>query len=239
MAALSNLGHQDRMKNWTLVFDLDGTLVDTAPDLAGSTNYVLSTIGLAPVAEGDIRPFVGHGALAMIEGAAAAQGRKLQQKELYDLFDVFLTHYAANISVQSIPYDGVIAALETFASRGATLAVCTNKTEALARALLDELGMTRHFKAITGRDSLGVFKPDPGHLTGTIALAGGSVERAIMVGDSETDIRTAQAANIPVVAVDFGYSVAPVSTFAPDAIISHWRDLERAADRFIAARSST
>ena len=238
MAAKHDLSHQDDMKSWTLVFDLDGTLVDTAPDLAGSTNYVLSTLGLDPVAEGDIRPFVGHGALAMVEGAAAAQGRKMTQQELYDVFDVFLAHYIANIAANSVPYDGVIAALDRYASRGATLAVCTNKIEAHARALLDALDMTRYFSAITGRDSLGAFKPDPRHLTGTIALAGGQNDRAIMVGDSETDIKTARAACVPVVAVDFGYSVEPVATFAPDAVISHWRDLERAADQFIARRSS-
>ena len=237
MAARRNIVHQDDMKSWTLVFDLDGTLVDTAPDLAGSTNYVLSTIGLAPVAEGDIRPFVGHGALAMVEGAAAAQGRKMSQQELYDVFDVFLGHYIANIAANSVPYDGVIDALNTFLARGATLAVCTNKIEAHARALLDALDMTKYFSAITGRDSLAAFKPDPRHLTGTIDLARGSNERAIMVGDSETDIKTAQAADIPVVAVDFGYSIEPVASFAPDAVISHWRDLERATDQLIARRS--
>lgn len=227
------------MHAWTLVFDLDGTLVDTAPDLTASTNHVMNGIGLAPVAEGDIRPFVGHGALAMIERAAAAQGRQLSQQELYALFDVFIGHYAANIAANSVPYDGVIAALDTFKARGATLAVCTNKTEALARALLNSLDMTRYFSAITGRDSLGVCKPDPGHLTGTIALAGGTAARAIMIGDSETDIKTAQAAAIPVVAVDFGYSLAPVATFWPDMIISHYRDLELAAGRLMDAHLNT
>lgn len=238
MAADCNLGHQDDMEKWTLVFDLDGTLVDTAPDLAASTNHVMAELGLLPVAEGDIRPFVGHGALAMVERAAAAQGRIMDQQELYDLFDVFIAHYTANISANSLPYEGVIAALETFRSRGATLAVCTNKIEAHARALLDDLDMTRFFSALTGRDSLSVFKPDPGHLTGTIALAGGTASRAIMIGDSETDIKTAQAADVPVVAVDFGYSIEPVASFAPDVVISHWRDLERTADQIIARRSA-
>jgi phosphoglycolate phosphatase len=223
------------MNTWTLVFDLDGTLVDTAPDLAASANHVMNHLGLRPVAEGDIRPFVGHGALAMVERAAAAQGRTLAQPDLYALFDVFIAHYTSNIAVNSMPYDGVIAALDSFIARGATLAVCTNKIEAHARALLDALDMTRYFSALTGRDSLGVFKPDPGHLTGTIAMAGGSADRAIMIGDSETDIRTAQAAVIPVIAVDFGYSVEPVASFAPDLVISHYRDLEAAADRLINA----
>jgi phosphoglycolate phosphatase len=227
------------MDKWTLVFDLDGTLVDTAPDLAAATNHVMERLGLNPVAEGDIRPFVGHGALAMVERAAAAQGRSLAQQELYDLFDVFIVHYTANIAANSTPYDGVIAALNTFKARGATLAVCTNKIEAHAHALLDALDMTHHFAAVTGRDSFSVCKPDPGHLTGTIALAGGQEGRAIMIGDSETDIKTAQAARVPVIAVDFGYSIEPVAAFAPDIVISHYRDLEQAADRVIATRLNT
>ncbi len=129
MAANRNLSHQGLMNSWTLVFDLDGTLVDTAPDLAAATNHVMARIGLKPVAEGDIRPYVGHGALAMVEQAAAAQGRLLQQQELYDLFEVFIAHYTANISVRSKPYDGVLAALTRFKDQGATLAVCTNKIE--------------------------------------------------------------------------------------------------------------
>lgn len=221
------------MNTWTLVFDLDGTLVDTAPDLAESTNYVLRRLGLSSVAEGDIRPFVGHGALVMVERAAAAQGRALAQQELYDLFDVFIAHYTANISAHSKPYADVISVLKRYQDQGARLAVCTNKIEAHARALLEALDMTKYFAAITGRDTLGIFKPDPGHLTGTITLAGGDRRRALMVGDSETDIRTAKAANIAVVAVDFGYSVEPVASFNPDAVISHYRDFERAAARLM------
>jgi phosphoglycolate phosphatase len=220
-----HLGHQGDMQNWTLVFDLDGTLVDTAPDLVASTNHVMNRLGLQCVAEADIRPYVGHGALAMMERAAAAQGRPLSQPELYGLFEVFIAHYTANIANLSKPYDGVEAALKTCKDNGAVLAVCTNKLEAHARAVLGALDMAHYFSAVTGRDSLNVFKPDPGHLTGTIALAGGHTLRAIMVGDSETDVRTAQAANIPVIAVDFGYSAEPIASFNPDAVISHYDDL--------------
>lgn len=234
VAGPANLSHQEEMNSWTLVFDLDGTLVDTAPDLAAATNHVMERIGLNPVAGGDIRPYVGHGALAMVEQAAAAQGRLLKQDELYRLFDVFLDHYTANISVNSRPFDGVLEALDHFKDRGAALAVCTNKIESLARTLLADLDMTKYFSAITGRDTLGVFKPDPGHLAGTITLAGGNRNRAVMVGDSETDILTAQAARVPVVAVDFGYSIEPVASFKPDIVISHYRDLGAAIDRLTA-----
>lgn len=216
------------LTDWTLVFDLDGTLVDTAPDLTAATNHCLGRIGLKPVADGDIRPYVGHGALAMVEQAAAAQGRHLKQQDLYDLFEVFIAYYTANISQHSRPYDGVREALEGFKSNGARLAVCTNKIESLARTLLDDLKMTPYFAAITGRDTLGIYKPDPGHLNGTITLAGGNPQRAIMIGDSETDILTAKAARVPVVAVDFGYSVEPVAVFKPDIVIGHYAELSGA-----------
>lgn len=224
------------MHGWTLVFDLDGTLVDTAPDLAAATNHVLARAGLAPISETEILPFVGHGAMKMIEQALAAHGRRAGPLELKEHFDRFIAHYRANIAVSSRPYPGIVAALTSFQRQGVTLAVCTNKMEAHARALLDALDMSKHFAALTGGDSLGVFKPNPKHLTGTIELAQGSADRAIMIGDSETDIRTAQAAGIPVIAVNFGYSAEPVGTFAPDAVIGHYDELPGAVYTLKAAR---
>lgn len=221
------------MRDVTLVFDLDGTLIDTAPDLAAATNHVMARLGLAAVDEHDIRPWVGHGALKMIEQAARAHGRTLSEPELYDLFEIFILYYSDNIAVASRPYDGVVAALTTFKERGASLAVCTNKLERHARQVISELGLAKFFSALTGRDSLGVYKPDPGHLTGTIALAGGTPERAIMIGDSETDIKTAKAAGIPVVAVTFGYSVEPVASFAPDITIDHFSQLGASVERLL------
>ncbi|MET0640694.1 MAG: HAD family hydrolase [Hyphomicrobium sp.] len=216
------------MKGWTIVFDLDGTLIDTAPDLAEATNHVLSTLGLERIHELEIRPFVGHGALAMIEGAVKAHGRKLSERELHDLFEVFIVYYSAHLADYSVPYPHLIAALDGLKAEGATLAVCTNKMEAQALGVLRALKLDGYFSALTGRDSLGHYKPDPRHLTGTIALAGGRVDKSIMVGDSETDIKTAKAAHVPVVAVSFGYSVDPVASFGPNAIIDDYRDLRSA-----------
>ncbi|CAA2140353.1 HAD family hydrolase [Hyphomicrobium sp. ghe19] len=227
------------MQGWTIVFDLDGTLIDTAPDLAEATNHVLATLGLDRINELEIRPFVGHGALAMIEGAVKAHGRKLSQRELHDLFEVFIVYYSAHIADYSVPYPHVIATLEGLKARGATLAVCTNKMEAQARAVLKTMKLDHYFSALTGRDSLGAYKPDPRHLTGTIALAGGRPETSIMIGDSETDIKTAKAASIPVVAVSFGYSVDPVASFGPDAIIDDYRHLPRAIETFLGTSVST
>jgi phosphoglycolate phosphatase len=217
------------MQNWTLVFDLDGTLVDTAPDLVAATNHVMRRLQLHDVSEADIRPFVGHGALAMVDRAAKAQGRSLGTQELHDQFEVFIAHYTANIAANSQPYPGTLAALNACRDDGATLAVCTNKIEAHAHALLSALGMFDYFAAITGRDSLQFYKPDPRHLTGTIALAGGRNDRSIMIGDSETDVRTARAADIPIIAVDFGYSAEPIASFGPDTVIGHYCDLPAAA----------
>ena len=226
------------MQGWTIVFDLDGTLIDTAPDLAEATNHVLATLGLDRINELEIRPFVGHGALAMIEGAVKAHGRKLSERELHDLFEVFIVYYSAHIADYSVPYPHVIATLEGLKARGATLAVCTNKMEAQARAVLETMKLDHYFSALTGRDSLGAYKPDPRHLTGTIALAGGRPETSIMIGDSETDIKTAKAASIPVVAVSFGYSVDPVASFGPDAIIDDYRHLPRAIETFLGSAIS-
>ncbi len=235
-----DLRHQRDMQTWTLVFDLDGTLIDTAPDLVAATNHVMQRLHLNPVTEKSIRGFVGHGALTMVKEAAAAQGRHLDQQELRDLFEVFIAHYAANIANYSRPYDGVLEAVNACKDSGAILAVCTNKIEAHACSVLNAFGMGQYFSAITGRDSLSVFKPDPGHLTGTVALAGGRNDRAIMIGDSETDIRTAQAAKIPVIAVDFGYSIEPVASFAPDTIISHYSQLPAALETLMrGAKTST
>lgn len=221
------------MRDVTLVFDLDGTLIDTAPDLAAATNHVMARLGLAAVDDKEIRPWVGHGALKMIEQAARAHGRTLSEPELYDLFEIFILYYSDNIAVASRPYDGVVAALTAFQHRGVSLAVCTNKLERHARQVISELGLATFFSALTGRDSLGVYKPDPGHLTGTIALAGGKPERAVMIGDSETDIKTAKAAGIPVVAVTFGYSVEPVASFAPDITIDHFAQLGAAVEQVL------
>jgi phosphoglycolate phosphatase len=219
------------MKGWTVVFDLDGTLVDTAPDLAEATNYVLSTLGLERINEMEIRPFVGHGALAMIDGAVKAHGRTLSERELHDLFEIFIVYYSAHIADRSVPYPHIIATLDGLKAEGATLAVCTNKIEAQARSVLEALKLDGYFSALTGRDSLGAYKPDPRHLTGTIAMAGGRSDKSIMIGDSETDIKTAKAARVPVVAVSFGYSVGPVLSFGPDVVIDDYRDLRAALGR--------
>lgn len=221
-----------------IVFDLDGTLVDTAPDLLDSLNHTLVAGGLARVDDTAFRRFVGQGGKVMIERAFAAQQKSLQVDEHDRLLDVFLDHYSLNIPGRSQPYPGVVAAMDRLASAGYLLAVCTNKYEKLAIELIRELGLSERFAAITGPETFGIRKPDPRHLTETIAMAGGDVSRAVMVGDSVTDIDTAKAAGIPVVAVDFGYTDRHVSEFEPSAIISHYDELTLGlAEKLISAAS--
>jgi phosphoglycolate phosphatase len=216
------------MRDATLVFDLDGTLVDTAPDLVAATNHVMASLGLPGVSEHALRPLIGHGARYMVEHALGPDAAKLTDARRKELLERFLDYYGRHIAVGSRPFEGTVAALKRFKAAGARLAVCTNKNEAMSRTLLDALELSPLFSAIAGRDTFPVFKPDPGHLTGTIRLAGGTPERAVMVGDSRIDIATAKAAGVPVVALTFGYTDTPVRELSPDAVIDHYDELETA-----------
>lgn len=219
-----------------IVFDLDGTLVDTAPDLLDSLNHTLDAGGATRTDGAGFRQFVGHGGRVMIERAYHAQKRALPAAEHDRLFALFLEHYGASIPGQSKPYPGVVESLDRFRDAGYLLAVCTNKTEDFSRRLLVALGMSGYFEAICGQDTFAFRKPDPRHLTETIRMAGGNAGEAVMVGDSRTDIDTAKAAGIPVVAVDFGYTDRHVREFDPSKVISHFDELTVAlAGQLIAA----
>jgi phosphoglycolate phosphatase len=221
------------MKGVTLVFDLDGTLVDTAPDLIGAANYVLGLRGLSPVSPAKLRPQISFGARKIIMRGLAEHGETLPDSEIDGLLATFLTYYAENIANESRPFPGLLETLRHHKHAGATLAVCTNKAERLSRALLTELEMLDLFAAVAGRDTFPVFKPHPDHLTGVIRLAGGDPDRAIMVGDSDTDISTARAAGIPCIAVDFGYTDVPVTELNPTTVISHYREFPAAVTRIL------
>jgi phosphoglycolate phosphatase len=212
----------------TIVFDLDGTLIDTAPDLISTLNLILAREGLPPVPYDTARRLIGGGARGMIERALQAEGRKCSKTELDRMFRAFIGHYAAHIADHSRPFPELQAALDRLAGDGHRLAVCTNKLEWLSVRLLNTLNLTQHFAAICGQGTFGVQKPDPEMLRRTILRAGGEPACAIMVGDSGTDVRTARAAAVPVIAVDFGYSEVPIATLQPDRIISSFADLSAA-----------
>ncbi|AHB48690.1 phosphoglycolate phosphatase [Hyphomicrobium nitrativorans NL23] len=222
------------MHNATLVFDLDGTLVDTAPDLVAATNHALADLALPPVPAETLRHAIGFGARRMIVVGLKETGVTLDEPEIDRLLARFLAYYEPNLARESRPFEGAIAALEQFRSEGARLAVCTNKRLALAEQLLAELGVRDLFAAVAGRDTFPVHKPHPGHLTGTIALAGGDKAAAVMVGDTGIDIETARTAGIPSIACTFGYSDVPVATYEPDTVIDSYADLDAAVRKLLA-----
>lgn len=207
------------------VFDLDGTLIDTAPDLVDSLNHTIAARDLEPVTYGDLTHLVGHGARAMIERAFALRESPLDENDLQPMLDRFIEHYRGGMPGKSQPYPGLVEALDRLREAGVALAVCTNKMEGLARPLIESLGLADRFAAITGGDTFTVRKPDPEHLLGTIRLAGGDPARTVMIGDSLNDIRVAANAGIPSIAVPFGYSDVAVETLDPTVVIGHFDEL--------------
>jgi phosphoglycolate phosphatase len=223
----------------TVVFDLDGTLVDSAPDLVATLNIVFAREGLPPVAYETARNLVGGGARSLIERSLRAEGRKLGVDEVDRLVKEFIAHYAAHIADRSRPFPSLEAALDELGAVGCRFAVCTNKLEWLSVRLLDALGLSKRFVAICGADTFGLRKPNPEFLRRTIARAGGEMGHAVMVGDSGTDIATARAAGVPVVAVDYGYTETPVDELGPERVISALSELPSAVFELLRAPSST
>jgi phosphoglycolate phosphatase len=152
------------------------------------------------------------------------------------MFDDFITYYSAHVADRSRPFPGLVDALDALAAGGHRFAVCTNKLEGLSVLLLEKLALADRFETICGQDTFGIQKPDPEILRRTISAAGGTAEHAIMIGDSSTDICTARAAGVPVIAVDFGYTDRPVSEFGPDLIISHFAQLPAAVAAIFSAQ---
>jgi len=216
----------------TIVFDLDGTLVDTAPDLIATLDALFVREGL-PAPDGELRNMIGGGARRLIERALERQNVKTSADEVERLFAGFIEHYTAHVADRSRPFPGLEPALDALAAAGCRLAVCTNKLEFLAVRLLEALGLAPRFAAICGQDTFGLQKPDPEVLRRTVARAGGKIECALMVGDSGIDIDMAREAAIPVVAVDFGYTETPLSLLAPDRIISRFDDLPAAVHELL------
>ncbi|TXN21048.1 phosphoglycolate phosphatase [Methylobacterium sp. WL119] len=219
------------------VFDLDGTLAETAGDLVGTLNVLLVREGLPELALEEARDLIGAGAKALIRRGFEAAGRELTPERHEALFGDFLEHYGAHLCERSHLYPGVVEALDRLEAEGFRLAVCTNKVEGLAVDLLDQLGIGGRFAAICGRATFPYSKPDPRHITLTIGRAGGDPERAVMVGDSRADIDAAKAAGIPVVAVTFGYTDTPVDQLGPDRVISHFSDVPGAVAELLSAQA--
>ncbi len=216
-----------------VVFDLDGTLAETAPDIMRVLNVILVREGLSALPVAKARDLVGAGARALLERGFRVRGRELTPERLEVLFLDFLEIYAESPVADSHLFDGVAAAMAQLSEEGYLLAVCTNKPIRHTRLILDAFDVADRFAYVAGRDTFDFCKPDPRHLTETIRLAGGNPARAVMIGDSRTDIATAQAAGIPVIAVPFGYTDVPVETLHPDIVIQHFDELAAAIRKLV------
>lgn len=206
----------DPLAGAAVIFDLDGTLIDTAGDLAASMNHVLRTNGLTALPPAEVRHLVGHGARAMlVAGFDAAGAPPPSEAEMNAHVEAFLEHYLAHIADLSRPFPGATAALDRLRARGATLAICTNKREGPARMLMTALGLADRFVAIVGGDTAGAAKPDPAPVRLCLERAG--TARAVFVGDSDTDIRAAAATGLPCLLATFGYGPASLADHASAA----------------------
>ncbi len=217
-----------------VVFDLDGTLADTAPDLIATLNFILKREGLHEVPLEQANALIGAGAKALIERGFAQNKKCLSNDRHDELFDDFIEHYGNNLKNHSRLFDGVEEALNKLINDGWILAVCTNKIEKHSKILLEAFGISSKFQAICGRDSFHIYKPDPQHLLLTIKQAGGDPTRAIMVGDSKTDMDTAFAANIKAIGVPFGYTDKPIHELGPTLLIDHFEQLYKAVQKIAA-----
>jgi phosphoglycolate phosphatase len=213
-----------------VVFDLDGTLVDTGPDLTASLNHVLRQVGLAPVPLAAVRDMIGLGARSLIERGMAYHQAQIGPDRLEILWRNFLDFYESNICIYSMPYPGVIEALTRLQTRGVKLGICTNKPEALSHKLIKILGMSKFFHTNLGADSLPVRKPNPDHLFGVLSNMKCDPLHAVMVGDSMVDVNTARNAKIPIVAVTFGFTDIPAKDFGADALLDHYGSLDAALE---------
>lgn len=222
------------MSDRAVIFDLDGTLVDTAPDLMTATNRVLADLGRRPIAMEEVRQFVGHGARALIKRGMAATGGLPSEFDLERHYRSFVSYYEAEICVGSRLFPGLVPFLDRLRAESFGLGVCTNKLEGLSIRLLEEIGIRHYFGSVVGPDTVGVAKPDPRPFHEAVARLGLASPRALMVGDSETDVLTARAAGVPILAVPFGYTARPVAEFSPDAIVGHYDDMWTAIERLLA-----
>lgn len=207
-----------------ILFDLDGTLVDSLPDLGSAMNRLLVEMGRRPASLAEVRSFVGDGVGVLVERSLMATGG-MPDEPLAAVVKRFLDHYRGHTAIETRPYPGVVGALEALKSAGHSLGVCTNKPTDLSVELLGSLGLARMFSAIVGGDAVPARKPDPGHLLATLDAMHMTGRKALMVGDSPNDVISARAAGIPVVVVGFGYARMDPRDLGADAVIDDFARL--------------
>ena len=219
-----------------LVFDLDGTLVDTAPDILGALNFVLVREGRRTVTRADLRHLVGHGARTMFAEALLITGGPLPESRVDALIDDYIAHYRAHIADESRPFAGVEETLAHFAKTGARLGVLTNKPQELAIPLLETLGLAKYFVAIHGAGRFSYSKPDARVFHHVVEEMGGAGAGALMIGDSTTDAKTARAAGVPLILLTYGYTPDPVETLGADAIADDFAELPEIVRELVTRR---
>lgn len=221
------------LEGWTIAFDLDGTLVETAPDLVGTLNRLLAQNDLPSLPLESARNLIGHGAIALLKRGFEAAGAQWDEAASPALLKAFLADYLDHIADHSTAYPGSVEALERLAARGAILCVATNKPTDLAVALFDAIELSDRFAVICGPQSVSAKKPDAAHIREAVLLAGGDPARAIMVGDSITDLDAARATGVPCILTTFGYTDIPAEALGADAVIAHFSELSGVIDRLI------
>lgn len=226
------------LSGWTIVFDLDGTLVDSAPDLLNATNHALSLAKRPQITLSQIRDIIGSGAKAMMRKGFALTGEPASEPEIDALWQPFIEHYKANIAADSTLYSGCREVLDTLLEKGATLAVCTNKLEALAKQVLTELGVIDRFDACFGADSVPERKPNGDHILLTLDAVAGTADKAIMIGDSQTDEKAARNAGLPFIFVPFGYGPGTPDQVHAAAVVDSYSNMLSAIEQIVEASSA-
>lgn len=221
------------LQDVVIAFDLDGTLVDTAPDLLGSLNHILEEEGLPSAPVDSSRRLVGHGAKALLQHGFDHADRVWENDREKALIERFVNAYIERITTESRPYPGVEEALDALSDLGAKLVVCTNKRTDLSLLVLEGLGLLQKFDAVIGADLAPAPKPDARHLLLAIKTVGGRPDQALMVGDSGNDIDAARNAGVASVAVRFGYCDGPVEALRADALIECFAELPKVAERLL------
>jgi phosphoglycolate phosphatase len=212
-----------------ILFDLDGTLIDSAPDLVGTLNIILRRHGRTTLTISDVKKLVGNGARALLERGFKETGAPAENLDALTV--EFIETYVPNCAVLSRPFSGVIETLDTFANSGYRMAVCTNKPQAPSETILTELGLMQYFEVVVGGDFFPMRKPDPQHLLGALQLMDAPENPAIMVGDSYNDVASARNAGIPVIVVTYGYTTTPAHELGGDILVDHFSDIVTAVAR--------
>ena len=215
-----------------VLLDFDGTLVDTAPDFIGALNRLLREMEHPTVPIAEFRNLAGDGAKRLLQRALGHVGAAVpEDDQIMPQVKQLIAYYYEVMTVASRPFPGVVDTLKLLHGGGTRLAICTNKPQAATDALIGHFGLGHLFGAVLGGDKVAAKKPDPGHLHDALALLGRQADRAVMVGDSATDVAAARAAGIPVVVVSYGYSPVPAHELGGDAVIGHFSELPSALTR--------